>query len=325
MKKLERSNEYNNGPRRRNVPKKWMKVDEPKWVSMPWHIHVLPLNINNSWKSKLETFSLYIYSCVVGLHQLLCGRAMRWNPFLVDCPKTAFSLRRLDFLRRMIVLGVVWVWNHAVIYSHVSIFDATSLTTPQRSVRGKDKTLNPRAVWSTNVPLPVNKASNQPIEETCWHHHFTSLQIFEGNVSDRFCVAPLVSSTTQRLHIPVWDPKREMFEIWISFRKKKRWEILQLQMSGISLSYRRSPPCSPKTHIGISNPWKYSYHTLKSKANVTYVNLCCLPTCHSRTPSPIRCFMCGLFHTHYFPHPKITCVHSLFDLAPHFFHWKGIQ
>lgn len=69
-----------------------------------------------------------------------------------------------------------------------------------------------------------------------------------------------------------------------------------------------------------NDPWKSSYHTLKSKANVTYVNLCCLPTCHSRTPSPIQCFMCGLFHTHYFPHPKITRVHSLFDLAaPHFF------
>ena len=83
MKNMKQNNVYNNGPRRRYVPKKcsekWMKVHEPKWVSMPWHIHVLPL-INNSWKSKLETFSVYIYFCVVDLHQLCVGG--QWDGIL---------------------------------------------------------------------------------------------------------------------------------------------------------------------------------------------------------------------------------------------------
>lgn len=89
-----------------------------KWTNQnesPCLTHSCLTSYNKSWKSKLETFSVCIYFCVVGLHQLLYGRAMRWNPFLVDCPETALSLRRLDLLQRMIVLGVVWVWNHAAI------------------------------------------------------------------------------------------------------------------------------------------------------------------------------------------------------------------
>lgn len=73
MKKHEKSNEYHNGPLRRNVPKKWMKVHEPKWVSMPWHIHVLPLR-NNPGKAslKLSAFTstlvwwVYINFCMGG-------------------------------------------------------------------------------------------------------------------------------------------------------------------------------------------------------------------------------------------------------------------
>ena len=116
------------------------KMDESGRTKMS--LHALTYSCLTSYKQILKkqagkrsaftsTFVcwMYINFCVGG----------QWNgiPFLVDCPETAFSLRRLDLLQRMIVLGVVWVWNHAAIYGHVSIFDATSLTTPPKECRGQ--------------------------------------------------------------------------------------------------------------------------------------------------------------------------------------------
>ena len=85
------------------------KMDESARTKMS--LHALTHSCLTSYKQFLKKQAgnvqrLHLLLCG-GFTSTLCGRAMRWNPFLVDCPETSFSLRRLDFLQRMIVLGVV--------------------------------------------------------------------------------------------------------------------------------------------------------------------------------------------------------------------------